>query len=255
MTAAAVGSLAAGDPAPLCRACGGAGLVVGALCIARLGRAARLPRGPAVQAGAGRIHGGHRRDHGRQPARQAHRHRRRRRLVRHPGRLRRRPPGRGAWADPCSRRRGAHVAARREPRCCPRSPMPLVGMLLAAATVAVFDLETHGIAVVGQIPAGFRPLPCRTSRPRDLGSLLLPAVGVAIVAYSDNVLTGAPVRDAQRLRHRRQPGAPRPRCGQPGVRCDAGLPGEQQRQPHCDRRLARQPQPALLAGRAGRGRR
>ena len=71
----------------------------------------------------------------------------------------------------------------------PRSPMPLIGMLLAAAAVAVFDLETRGIAVVGDIPAGL-PTPSLPSiTAGDLQSLLLPAVGVAIVAYSDNVLT------------------------------------------------------------------
>ncbi|MGH3508551.1 MAG: SulP family inorganic anion transporter, partial [Nocardioidaceae bacterium] len=72
----------------------------------------------------------------------------------------------------------------------PRWPMPLVGMLLAAAVVAVFDLETFGIAVIGEIPAGL-PTPSlpEVSSP-DLESLLLPAIGLAIVAYSDNVLTG-----------------------------------------------------------------
>lgn len=71
----------------------------------------------------------------------------------------------------------------------PRSPMPLVGMLLAAAAVAVLDLEARGIAVVGEIPAGL-PTPSLPSiSAGDVGSLLLPAVGVAIVAYSDNVLT------------------------------------------------------------------
>ncbi|GAB3260482.1 sulfate permease [Nocardioides dilutus] len=70
----------------------------------------------------------------------------------------------------------------------PRSPMPLVGMLVAAATVAVFDLESRGVAVVGQIPAGL-PTPSLPSvSASDVGALLLPAVGVAIVAYSDNVL-------------------------------------------------------------------
>jgi SulP family sulfate permease len=71
----------------------------------------------------------------------------------------------------------------------PRSPVPLVGMLLAAATVAVFDLESRGIAVVGDIPAGL-PAPSLPSvTTGDVGSMLLPAVGVAIVAYTDNVLT------------------------------------------------------------------
>jgi high affinity sulfate transporter 1 len=70
----------------------------------------------------------------------------------------------------------------------PRSPMPLVGMLVAAATVAALDLESRGIAVIGEIPAGL-PTPSLPSvSAGDVGSLLLPAVGVAIVAYSDNVL-------------------------------------------------------------------
>jgi SulP family sulfate permease len=71
----------------------------------------------------------------------------------------------------------------------PRSPMPLVGMLLAAATVAVLDLESRGIAVVGEIPAGLPTPSVPSVSAGDLGSLLLPAVGLAIVAYSDNVLT------------------------------------------------------------------
>ena len=72
----------------------------------------------------------------------------------------------------------------------PRAPIPLVGTLLAATAVAVLDLESRGIAVVGEIPAGL-PTPTLPSiSAGDLGSLLLPAVGVAIVAYSDNVLTG-----------------------------------------------------------------
>ena len=71
----------------------------------------------------------------------------------------------------------------------PRSPMPLIGMLAAAVVVAVFDLETRGIAVVGDIPAGLPTPSLPTITPGDLKALLLPAVGVAIVAYSDNVLT------------------------------------------------------------------
>jgi high affinity sulfate transporter 1 len=71
----------------------------------------------------------------------------------------------------------------------PRSPMPLVGMLLSAAAVAVLDLEARGIAVVGEIPAGLPTPSLPPVSAGDVGSLLLPAVGVAIVAYSDNVLT------------------------------------------------------------------
>jgi high affinity sulfate transporter 1 len=72
----------------------------------------------------------------------------------------------------------------------PRSPVPLVGMLLAAAAVAVLDLEARGIAVIGDIPAGLPSPSLPSVSVADVQSMLLPAVGVAIVAYSDNVLTG-----------------------------------------------------------------
>src|SRR5512143_2748561 len=69
----------------------------------------------------------------------------------------------------------------------PQVPGPLLAVLLATAAVAVFDLEAHGIAVIGEVPAG---LP-RPSLPPlgDFSKLLLPAVGVLLVGYTDNVLT------------------------------------------------------------------
>lgn len=72
----------------------------------------------------------------------------------------------------------------------PRAPVPLVGMLLAAAAVAIFDLEDHGIAVVGEIPSGLPAPAIPDVSGSDITAMLLPAVGVAIVGYSDNVLTG-----------------------------------------------------------------
>jgi sulfate permease, SulP family len=74
-------------------------------------------------------------------------------------------------------------------RLSPKAPVPLIGMLLAAGTVAVFSLQDQGVRVVGEIPAGLPTpgLPVVTAA--DLSALLLPAVGVAIVGYSDNVLT------------------------------------------------------------------
>ena len=36
----------------------------------------------------------------------------------------------------------------------PRAPTALIGMLGATAVVAILDLRDHGIAVVGDIPAG-----------------------------------------------------------------------------------------------------
>ena len=72
----------------------------------------------------------------------------------------------------------------------PRLPGPLLAVLVAAAATAVFSLDRLGVRVVGQVPSGI-PAPALPSvTAADLAQLLLPAVGVAIVAYSDNVLTG-----------------------------------------------------------------
>ncbi|MFF4615208.1 sulfate permease [Nonomuraea jabiensis] len=66
----------------------------------------------------------------------------------------------------------------------PAAPAPLLAVLLATLSVAVFHLEARGIKVVGEIPAG---LPAPSLPP--LENLLLPAAGVFLVGYSDNMLT------------------------------------------------------------------
>jgi high affinity sulfate transporter 1 len=72
----------------------------------------------------------------------------------------------------------------------PRLPGPLVAVLLAAVATALLSLDRFGVEVVGAVPAGL-PVPALPAvSAADLVDLLLPAFGVAIVAYSDNVLTG-----------------------------------------------------------------
>ncbi|GII03289.1 sodium-independent anion transporter [Planobispora takensis] len=68
-----------------------------------------------------------------------------------------------------------------------RLPGPLLVVLLGTAAVVLFDLERIGIKVVGQVPAGLPPfgLPALD----DLSQLVLPAVGVLLVGYTDNMLT------------------------------------------------------------------
>jgi sulfate permease, SulP family len=71
----------------------------------------------------------------------------------------------------------------------PRAPGPLIAMLLAAGVVALFDLRRHGVPVIGAIPRGV-PMPDLP----DLGGiepgpLLLAALSLTVVAYSDNVVT------------------------------------------------------------------
>ncbi|MFC7493580.1 MULTISPECIES: SulP family inorganic anion transporter [unclassified Nocardioides] len=71
----------------------------------------------------------------------------------------------------------------------PRAPVALLGMLGATAAAALLGLESHGVQLVGDIPAG---VPTPGLPDVDVGTvaaLLAPALGVAFVGYTDNVLT------------------------------------------------------------------
>jgi high affinity sulfate transporter 1 len=80
----------------------------------------------------------------------------------------------------------------------PTAPGPLLAVLLATVAVAVLGLERRGIRVIGAVPAGL-PVPALVPL-RDLRELLLPAAGVLIVGYTDNMLTGR----AFAARHQRE---------------------------------------------------
>lgn len=71
-----------------------------------------------------------------------------------------------------------------------RWPGPLIAMLATAAVVTIFDLTSYGILVVGEVPQGLPQLHVPEVTSVDLWRLLPAAMGVAVVAYSDNVLTG-----------------------------------------------------------------
>ena len=74
-------------------------------------------------------------------------------------------------------------------RLRPTWPIPMIGMLLATAAVALFSLDDRGVRLVGSAVSGL-PVPGLPDLTADdFVALLLPAVGVAIVGYSDNVLT------------------------------------------------------------------
>lgn len=73
-------------------------------------------------------------------------------------------------------------------RLFPRAPVPLFAVLAGAGAVALLDLQERGIAVVGDIPQGI-PVPGLPAfRGSDIGLLLLPALGVTVVAYTDSML-------------------------------------------------------------------
>jgi SulP family sulfate permease len=72
----------------------------------------------------------------------------------------------------------------------PRAPMALIGMVGAAAATALLQLTDRGIAVIGTIPAGLPGPSFPQVSPDAVVSLLPGALGVAFVAYTDNILTG-----------------------------------------------------------------
>ncbi len=72
----------------------------------------------------------------------------------------------------------------------PSAPVPLAVMALAALFTAVLDLQEDGIRVVGDVATGLPRPGIPDVSAADLAALLLPAVGVTVVAYTDNVLTG-----------------------------------------------------------------
>jgi sulfate permease, SulP family len=74
-------------------------------------------------------------------------------------------------------------------RLAPRIPGPLIAILGAALVVSLLSLDRNGIKVVGDIPSGL-PIPGFTAIPlADLAAMVIPVAGIAIVAFSDNVLT------------------------------------------------------------------
>jgi sulfate permease, SulP family len=74
-------------------------------------------------------------------------------------------------------------------RLLPRWPGPLIAMVLAALAVAVLDLDQMGVKTVGNVPRGLPPASVPDFSTIDLGTLLPAALGVTIVAYTDNIVT------------------------------------------------------------------
>lgn len=73
-------------------------------------------------------------------------------------------------------------------------PRPLLALVLATVVVAAFGLdERYGIAVIGSVPSGL-PLP-ELPPLGDLPQLVVPALGVLIVGYSDVILTARAFAD------------------------------------------------------------
>jgi sulfate permease, SulP family len=72
----------------------------------------------------------------------------------------------------------------------PRAPIALFGMLGATFAAWALDLADRGVLLVGAIPAGVPTPGLPDIGLDDVPALLWPALGVAFVGYTDNILTG-----------------------------------------------------------------
>ncbi len=71
----------------------------------------------------------------------------------------------------------------------PRLPIPLVVMLAATLVVWAFDLERFGITTVANLDGSTPDLGLPSITGSDVSAMLLPAVGILVVGYTDNLLT------------------------------------------------------------------
>ncbi|MBW8738709.1 MAG: sulfate permease [Streptomyces turgidiscabies] len=77
-------------------------------------------------------------------------------------------------------------------RYVPAAPGPLVAFVLATVAVSVFDLDgRYGLKVIGEVPSGLPSLAVPDLA--ELPHLVLPALGVLLVAYTDFILTARAV--------------------------------------------------------------
>jgi high affinity sulfate transporter 1 len=76
-------------------------------------------------------------------------------------------------------------------RLLPRVPGVLVAVLLAIAAVHLFNLEEHGVSLVGPMPEGFPPFVIPHVPLEDLSILLAGALGIALVSLTDTISTAS----------------------------------------------------------------
>lgn len=78
-------------------------------------------------------------------------------------------------------------------RWTPRLPGALIGVVAATGASLALDLPSHGVRTIPSFPAELPTLAWPSLSYRDAATLLPTAVGVALVGYTDNVLTARAV--------------------------------------------------------------
>jgi high affinity sulfate transporter 1 len=76
-------------------------------------------------------------------------------------------------------------------RLLPKVPAVLVMVVLSVAATTVFDLASHGVSLIGELPRGFPPLTVPDIHLADLGPLFVGALGIAVVSLADTISTAS----------------------------------------------------------------
>ena len=71
----------------------------------------------------------------------------------------------------------------------PAVPAAIVVLVAGLLAAAVFDLPSHGIAVVGNVEGGLPPFTVPDLSVQDFVDLLLPAAAFALIAFADTIAT------------------------------------------------------------------
>ena len=76
-------------------------------------------------------------------------------------------------------------------RLVPKFPVLLLTVAASIAAVAIFDLQAHGVKVVGVLPKGLPPFGLPHVSLSDFPALLAGAAGIALVAVTDTISTSS----------------------------------------------------------------
>jgi len=76
-------------------------------------------------------------------------------------------------------------------RILPKVPAVLVAVVLSIAASSLFQLESHGVDLVGTLPRGFPPFTIPSVHVSDLAVLFGGAAGIALVSLADTIATAS----------------------------------------------------------------
>ena len=76
-------------------------------------------------------------------------------------------------------------------RVLPKLPGVLVAVVVSIVAARVFQLDDHGVKLVGTLPQGFPPLTVPSVHLSDLGLLIGGALGIVIVTLADTIATAS----------------------------------------------------------------